>query len=129
MKKAVVLLIVLAVALSFASCGQKYSNDYYEEVSTFVRQSNGIIPPLKDVEYYFYDTQSGASTNDYYGYYYTKNGEKLNCAQDKMDLPSEYTENDGGYYFGKPKAKGDWSFVKEIRDNWYYFEAHDYIYN
>ena len=89
-----------------------------------------VTPPeSKDVEYYFYNTINDVTENTYYGYYYTKNGDKLNCAQDKMILPIAYTEGDGGYYFGKVSDSSDWSFVKQINGNWYYFEAHDYIYN
>ena len=129
MKKLICVLIIAIFAFALVSCTENYSKNYYEEISTFVRESNGIVPPLKDVEYYFYDTVNSENTNDYYGYYYTKNDEKLSCAQDKMILPSTYTEEDDGYYFGKVGDKSDWSFVKKIAENWYYFEVHDYIYN
>lgn len=131
MKKIAVILLVLTFALSLVSCGgEKYSKDYYEEIKTYIKNANGLTPPeSKDVEYYFYNTINDVTENTYYGYYYTKNGDKLNCAQDKMILPIAYTEGDGGYYFGKVSDSSDWSFVKQINGNWYYFEAHDYIYN
>lgn len=131
MKKIAVILLVLTFALSLVSCGgEKYSKDYYEEIKTYIKNANGLTPPeSKDVEYYFYNTINDVTENTYYGYYYTKNGDKLNCAQDKMILPIAYTEGDVGYYFGKVSDSSDWSFVKQINGNWYYFEAHDYIYN
>ena len=45
-----------------------------------------------------------------------------------MELPNEYTEKDGGYYFGNVSDTSDWSFIKKIDNNWYYFEVHDYTY-
>ncbi len=131
MKKIVCILIIVIFALSLVSCGgEKYSKDYYEEIKTYIKNANGLTPPeSKDVEYYFYNTINDVTENTYYGYYYTKNGDKLNCAQDKMILPIAYTEGDGGYYFGEASDEGDWSFVKKIENNWYYFETHDYIYN
>ena len=130
MKKIVCILIIVIFALSLVSCGgEKYSKDYYEEIKTYIKNANGLTPPeSKDVEYYFYNTINDVTENTYYGYYYTKNGDKLNCAQDKMILPIAYTEGDGGYYFGKVSDSSDWSFVKKIENNWYYFETHDYIY-
>ena len=129
MKKLTVIFFVLLFTLSLASCGTKYSKSTYEEISAHVKSHIGEFPCVGETEWYFYNTEDGASENTYYGYYYSKSEEILSCAQDKMDLPSEYTEKDGGYYFGTVSDTGDWSFIKKIENNWYYFEVHDYIYN
>ena len=129
MKKIAVIFFVLLFTLSFASCGAKYSKDSYEEISAYVKSHLDEYSYVGETEWYFYNTENGATENTYYGYYYTKSNQIISCAQDKMELPSEYTEKNGGFYFGKASEKNDWSFVKEIVDGWYYFEVHDNIYN
>ena len=40
------------------------------------------------------------------------------------DNLGEQYEGDGGNYFGKPSSGTDWCFIKQITDNWYYYELH-----
>lgn len=128
MKKLAALFIMLTFVFMLVACSQSHSQNYYDEISSYVNEHKNTISHTGEIEYYFYDTIADTNENTYYGYYYSQNNEILPCEQDKMDLPSTYSEGDGGYYFGEAKDTGDWSFIKKIDNNWYYFEAHDYIY-
>lgn len=128
MKKLTVIFFVLLFTLSLVSCA-KYSKSTYEEISAHVKSHLDDFSYVGETEWYFYNTENGETENAYYGYYYTKSDKIVSCAQGSMELPSEYTEKNGGYYFGKASDKSDWSFIKKIDNNWYYFEVHDYIYN
>ena len=128
MKKLMALFVIVAFVFMLVACGTTHSESYYEEIFDYVNEHKSTISHTGEIEYYFYDTIANTNENTYYGYYYSKNNEIAPCEQDKMDLPKSYTEDDGGYYFGEVSDKSDWSFVKKIDNNWYYFETHDYIY-
>ena len=128
MKKLTVIFFVLLFTLAFSSCGVKYSKDTYEEISDYVNSHQSEYSCVGETEWYFYNTENGKTENSYYGYYYTKSEQIISCAQSGMELPNEYTEKDGGYYFGNVSDTSDWSFIKKIDNNWYYFEVHDYTY-
>ena len=129
MKKLIAILMLILLLAFVVGCGKNYSADKYNEISDYVSKNKESIVISSEVEYYNYEVETSGFVNVTYGYYYTEKNELLSCAQDKMSLPNEYTElGDGGYYFGVVSDTGDWSFVRKITDNWYYFETHDYLY-
>ena len=129
MKKSVAIFTLILLLIFVVGCGKNYSADKYNEICDYVLKNKGDIVINSDTEYYNYEIATEGFVNITYGYYYTKNNEMLSCAQENMSLPTEYTEiGNGGYYFGEVSDTGDWSFVKKITDNWYYFEAHNYLY-
>ncbi|MBQ3041159.1 MAG: hypothetical protein IJD42_06135 [Clostridia bacterium] len=129
MKKIIAFFVLITFVLMLVGCSASFSKSYYEEVSNYVAEHKSSLSPSSEIEYFFYDAVNDTNENTYYGYYYSKEGVILPCEQDKMSLPKTYTEGDGGYYFGEASDESDWSFVKKIENNWYYFETHDYIYN
>ena len=129
MKKFAFCLLTIILILCVSSCGKGFSKSKYEEVSKYVNENKGNVEAYTDIEYYNYEVVTKGFENITYGYYYTKNDEIHSCQQGQMSLPTEYTEiDDGGYYFGEVSENSDWSFIRKITDNWYYFEVHDYLY-
>ena len=129
MKKITFCLMTLILILCVSSCGKGFSKGKYDEVSKYVNENKENITVDSEIEYYNYEANTSGFVNITYGYYYTEKSEIVSCAQDKMNLPTEYTElADGGYYFGEVSENSDWSFIRKITDNWYYFEVHDYLY-
>jgi hypothetical protein len=129
MKKAIAILMLILLSTFVVGCSENYSTDKYDEICDYVSKNKENVVINSEVEYYNYEIATEGFQNITYGYYYTEKDEILSCAQNKMSLPTEYTElGDGGYYFGEVSDTGDWSFVRKITNNWYYFETHDYIY-
>lgn len=125
MKKCTSILICIFIMLSLNACsGMSISSERYDEISNYVLENSGILLPEKELEFFDYETNGLSIGGVYYGYYYT--------VDDKIVIPDFYSDDnlgepyeaDGGIYFGKPNNGTDWCFIKEITDNWYYYELH-----
>lgn len=129
MKKMLCLLILCSVVLSLSACsGMSVSNKMYNEISDYVTENKDTISPTSEIEFYDYKATGLSIGGVYYGYYYSAAGEFLlpdfYCGNDLEKIQNDMREDDGGVYFGKPNNGTDWCFIKEISDNWHYYELH-----
>lgn len=125
MKKLFSVLIFVIVIISLTACeGMSVSDEKYDEISNYVLENIDNLSSEKQIEFFAYET-TGLSTGGVdYGYYYTLNNE--------IAVPDYYSggnlgekyEDDNGTYFGKPNNGTDWCFIKQITDNWFYYELH-----
>ena len=131
MKKTIVIsLLIISVLLVFSSCSPAFSEDYYEEISSYVKLNIDYIETNGELEYFMYNEVDETAVKSYYGYYYSKSGAREPYITDTMFIDKASVESgDGGYYYGEVSDEGDWCFIKSITSQWYYFESHDYIYN
>lgn len=115
----------LLVVLITSCIGAPVSIEKYNEISTYVLENKDVILHEHDKEFFDYESSGLTVSGVYYGYYYTSDNEVVvpdlysgdNLGHDKYN-------DDGGTYFGKPNDGTDWCFVKQITDNWYYYELH-----
>ena len=125
MKKQIAFLIALMMIVSLTACGKEtVSNEKYNEISNYVLEQVDNFSAGAVIEYFSYTTAEGVE----YGYYYAEyneivipdayNGEYISI------MSGNRYEADGGTYFGKPNNGTDWCFVKQITDQWYYYELH-----
>ncbi len=125
MKKCISILMIVAVILAITSCeGVSVSTKKYNEISNYVLENKDTILSEKEIEFFDYETTGLSTGGVYYGYYYTADNEVVIPDFYKDDNLGEQYEGDGGNYFGKPNSGRDWCFVKQITDNWYYYELH-----
>ena len=125
MKKLLSIIISIVLILSLVSCeGMAISNKRYEEISNYVLENIETLSSEKEIEFFDYETTGLSIGGVYYGYYWTVNNEVVVPDYYSDDNMGERYESDGGTYFGKPNNGTDWCFVKEITDNWYYYELH-----
>lgn len=125
MKKFSAILACVLVVLSLTACeGMSISNKRYNEISNYVLENIDTLSPEKETEFFDYETTGLSIGGVYYGYYYTVNNEAAVPDFYLGNNLGEQYEADGGTYFGKPNNGTDWCFIKEITNNWYYYELH-----
>lgn len=125
MKKLILILMCICIILSFAACGgMSISNSKYSEISNYVSDNIDKLSSEKEIEFFDYESTGLSIGGIYYGYYYTENNEALVPDFYSGDNMGEKYEDDDGTYFGKPNNGTDWCFVKQITNNWYYYELH-----
>ena len=125
MKKLISVLMCVFIVISFTACsGMSISNSKYNEISDYVLDNVDTLSPEQETAFFDYETTGLTVGGVYYGYYYTGNNEVLVPDFYSGDNLGEKYESDGGTYFGKPNNGTDWCFVKEITNNWYYYELH-----
>ena len=125
MKKLISVLMCVLNVLSFAACsGMSISNSKYNEISNYVLDNIDNLSTEKETEFFDYDATGLSIGGVYYGYYYTENNEAIVPDFYSGDNMGEKFEDDKGIYFGKPNNGTDWCFVKQIINNWYYYELH-----
>ena len=123
------ILVVLFLILSLsACCGTSVSNKMYSEISEYVTENIDSFSPTKENEFYDYTTTGLSIGGVYYGYYFSAENNILlpdfYCGNDLEKIQNDIYEDDGGVYIGKPNNGTDWCFIKQISDNWYYYELH-----
>ena len=123
------ILVVLFLILSLsACCGTSVSNKMYSEISEYVTENIDSFSPTKENEFYDYTTTGLSIGGVYYGYYFSAENNislpDFYCGNDLEKIQNDMREDDGGVYIGKPNNGTDWCFIKEISDNWYYYELH-----
>ena len=89
-----------------------------------IKVCNYIKQTRKETEFFDYDATGLSIGEVYYEYYYTENNEAIVPDFYSGDNMGEKFEDDKGIYFGKPNNGTDWCFVKQIINNWYYYELH-----
>ncbi len=129
MKRVCALFILFTIIISLTACNDIFiSKDKYDEVSSYVLNNISSLSPNEDVEFFDYNSTGLAIGGVNYGYYYTKNNEKLlpdfYNGNDIDKIKTDKYEADDGVYFGKPNNGTDWCYIKEITNNWYYYELH-----
>ncbi len=129
MKRLLAVLIFISVVISLSACsGRTISNKKYDEISNYVTDNIDTLSSDKEIEFFSYETTGLSIGGIYFGYYYTANNEislpDFYCGNDIDEIKNEKYEADDGTYFGKPYNGTDWCFIKEITDNWYYYELH-----
>ena len=125
MKRLFLSMFSVVLILSLVSCkGWAISNERYEEISSYVLENIDTLSSEKEIEFFDYDTTGLSVGGVYYGYYWTVNNEIAVPDYYRDDNLGEKYEADNGTYFGKPNNGTDWCFVREITDNWYYYELH-----
>lgn len=125
MKRLFLSMFSVVLILSLVSCkGWAISNERYEEISSYVLENIDTLSSEKEIEFFDYDTTGLSVGGVYYGYYWTVNNEIAVPDYYTDDNLGEKYEADNGTYFGKPNNGTDWCFVREITDNWYYYELH-----
>ena len=125
MKKLISVLMCVVIVLSFAACsGMSISNSKYNEISDYVLDNMEALSPERETAFFDYEATGLSIGGVYYGYYYTENNEVLVPDFYSGDNMGEKYQDDDGTYFGKPNNGTDWCFVKQITNNWYYYELH-----
>lgn len=129
MKRLFCLTIILFLIASLTACaGMSVSNKMYNEISKHVTDHMNSLNPTEENEFYNYEATGLSIGGVYYGYYYSAENESLlpdfYCGNDFGIIQNDMYEDDGGVYFGKPNNGTDWCFIKNISDNWYYYELH-----
>ena len=125
MKRKFLFLILVLVIVCFTACAKtSISTQGYDEISIYVMDNKDSISIEKELEFFDYEAKGLTVGGVYYGYYYTANNEVVVPDFYADDNLGERYEADGGTYFGKPNNGTDWCFVKQITDNWYYYELH-----
>ena len=125
MKKVLLILTFVLVVTFTTTCGgMSISEKQYNQISNYVLENENIIAHKDDIEFFDYDTAGLCVGGVYYGYYYTSDNEiVVPDFYSGEDLGEPY-EADDGVYFGKPNNGTAWCFIKQITDNWYYYELH-----
>ena len=99
-----------------------------DEISEYVTENIDSFSPTKENEFYDYTTTGLSIGGVYYGYYFSAENNislpDFYCGNDLEKIQNDMSEDDGGVYIGKPNNGTDWCFIKEISDNWYYYELH-----
>lgn len=125
MKRFSLFLIFVLVISCFTACTKtSMSTQGYDEISNYVLENKDSITTKKELEFFDYEATGLTVGGVYYGYYYTANNEVVVPDFYVDDNLGKQYEADGGTYFGKPNDGTDWCFVKQIADNWYYYELH-----
>ena len=125
MKKFLITVICALTILSCVACGgMSVSNKRYEKISNYVLENIDDFSVKNELEFFDFETTGLSIGGVYYGYYYTANNEIVIPDFYGGNNLGERYEADGGTYFGKPNSGTDWCFIKEITDNWYYYELH-----
>ena len=125
MKKLSYFLLCLILVLLLAGCkGMSISNSEYDEIKKYVENNIDKITVNSEVEFFTYETTGISIGGVYYGYYYTEKNEILTPDFYTGENLGKAETKDGGTYFGKPNNGTDWCFVKQITDNWFYYELH-----
>ena len=128
-KRLLCILILGFLIFSLPACGgMSVSSKMYDEISKHVTKNMHTLSTTSENEFYNYKTTGLSIGGVYYGYYYSAENEILlpdfYCGSDLEKIQNDLYQKDGGVYFGKPNNGTDWCFVKEISDNWYYYELH-----
>lgn len=117
--------MVVVIIFAITACaGISVSTKRYNEISNYVLENKDTILSEKEIEFFDYETIGLSSAGVYYGYYYTADNEVVIPDFYQDDNWGEQYDEDGGTYFGKPNSGTDWCFIKQITDNWYYYELH-----
>lgn len=129
MKRLLCLLVSCFAVLSLSACsGMSVSNKMYHEISEYITENMDTVSPTEENVFYDYKTTGLSTGGVYYGYYYSFENELLlpdfYDGNDLEKIQSDMHEDNGGVYFGSPNNGTDWCFIKEISDNWYYYELH-----
>lgn len=125
MKRLSLILAFVLIVSCFTACTKtSMSTQGYDEISNYVLENKDSITTKKELEFFDYEATGLTVGGVYYGYYYTANNEVVVPVFYVDDNLGEQYEADGGTYFGKPNDGTDWCFVKQIADNWYYYELH-----
>ena len=127
MKRITAVLLVALLLFSFASCGANTVSDKkYEQIKAHVLENIENLTPESNVSVKFFDYKvSGILFGTVaYGYYYTMDNEVIVPDFYAVDDCGEPYEADGGTYFGTSNGESDWCFIKQITNNWYYYEWH-----
>lgn len=122
MKKLIIFAVCAVMILSLAACGgsgTSTSAEQFGAISSVVMKNLDELAETADNEFFEYENTGSVR----YGYYHSVNNEIL--------TPDVYTggelavssESDGGTYLGTP-GEGDWCFVRQITDGWFYYEIH-----
>ena len=125
MKRFAVIAVCILVLISLAACVNSggYSEEKYQEISANYAENSAYFSS-EDDSFVVYEAKGAFDGSTYYGYYYSSNNEILIPDFYMADNLGEKSEADGGTYFGKPNNGTDWCFVKQITDQWYYYELH-----
>lgn len=125
MKRFLLVSALVLIIFSVTACGTSYSDDKYEEISSYVLENANYIPHTGEVEFFIHETTGISPNTTYFGYYFSGNNEPLFADfYEHNNLGKDVYQDDGGTYFGKPSASKDWYFTKKITENWFYFELH-----
>ena len=129
MKRLLSLLVSCAVIFCLTACGgMSVSNKMYDEISEYVTENMDTFSPTEKTVFYDYKANGLSIGGVYYGYYYSSENELLlpdfYGGNDLEKIQNDIHKDDGGVYFGKPNNGTDWCFIKQISDNWYYYELH-----
>lgn len=126
MKKCFIFFLGISIIVLFGYCtGPAISIEKYNEISSYVLENKVTVTPEKSIEFFDYDSSGLTVAGVYYGYYYTSENEVMVPDLYSGDnLGHDQYDDDGGTYLGKPNDGTDWCFVKQITDNWYYYELH-----
>ena len=125
MKRLSLILAFVLIVSCFTACTKtSMSTQGYDEISNCVLENKDSITTKKELEFFDYEATGLTVGGVYYGYYYTANNEVVVPDFYVDDNLGEQYEADGGTYFGKPNNGTDWCFIKQITDNWYYYELH-----
>ena len=120
MKRIFVILAVLCLLFTLTACrGKHISYDNQEKVAKYVTGNLKVLYSEKETEFFVYEVKSGVR----YGYYYTAENEVIWPEGFSGDTTKSKKAH-GGRYFGKVGGEDEWCFIKEITDNWYYYEWH-----
>ncbi len=124
-KRFAVIAVCILVLISLAACGNAgwYSAQKYKEISANYVEDSAYFSS-EDDSFVVYEAQGMLDGSIYYGYYYSANNEILVPDFYLSDNLGEKLEADGGTYFGKPNDGTYWCFIKQITDNWFYYELH-----
>lgn len=124
-KKLISVIMCAFIVFSFTACnGMSTSNRKYNEISDYVLDNIDTLSSKQKTEFFDYEATGLSIGGVYYGYYYTDNNEVLVPDFYLGNNLGERYEGDGGTYFGKPNNGTDWCFVKQITNNWFYYELH-----
>ena len=124
-KKTMFTICLIIVMLLLSACnGMSVSTKKYNEVSNYVMENKDNILLEKEIEFYDYEATGMSVGGTNYGYYYSTDNEIVVPDFYQQGDLTEVHEGDEGTYFSKPRGGGNWCFVKQITDNWFYYELH-----
>ena len=124
-KKKVFAICLIIVMLLLSACNRMLiSTKKYNEVSNYVMENKDTILSEKDIEFYDYEATGMSVGGTNYGYYFSAENEVVIPAFYQQGDLTEVRDDDGGTYFSKSSGNGNWCFIKQITENWFYYELH-----
>ncbi len=122
-KKMCIGILAFVCLFSLSACSKSYSPKQFDAVSAYVLENLNTLSSDQDLEFFDYNSSGLAVGGTYYGYYYSV--DNIIVVPDYYDgILEKSRESDGGTYFTQANDGGDWCFVKQITDHWFYYELH-----